>query len=171
MDIARLGGGPGADQGGADGIRLHPAALFRRQKVKITSRPYHYLSSDGFHIYVGKNNYQNEELTFKTANGGDWVVPRQGNARLPCDRKTEGKELPDRVFEEAGALAAYYSRGRENDKVEIDYIQRKKSEKSPRRGSGLRGIPYQLFPSGHAGDPGARGEINRLLYSTLMALG
>ena len=139
--------------------------------MKITSRPYHYLSSDGFHIYVGKNNYQNEELTFKTANGGDWWFHAKGMPGSHVIVKTEGKELPDRVFEEAGALAAYYSRGRENDKVEIDYIQRKNLKKSPRRGSGLRGIPYQLFPSGHAGDPSERGEINRLLYSTLMALG
>ena len=36
--------------------------------------------------------------------------------------KTEGKDLPDRTFEEAGALAAWYSKGRENEKVEIDYI-------------------------------------------------
>ena len=35
------------------------------KKQKITSKPFHYLSSDGFHIYVGKNNYQNEELTFQ----------------------------------------------------------------------------------------------------------
>lgn len=36
--------------------------------------PYHYLSSDGFDIYVGKNNYQNEELTFKFAQGNDiWM--------------------------------------------------------------------------------------------------
>ena len=45
--------------------------------------------------------------------------------------KTEGKELPDRTFEEAGELAAYYSKGRENDKVEIDYIQRKFLKKVP----------------------------------------
>ena len=38
-------------------------------------------------------------------------------------------DLPDRVFEEAGALAAYYSKGRENDKVEIDYIQKKNIRK------------------------------------------
>ena len=44
--------------------------------------------------------------------------------------KAEGaKELPDRLFEEAGALAAYYSKGRGNDKVEIDYIQRKNIKK------------------------------------------
>ena len=44
--------------------------------------------------------------------------------------KTEGKELPDRVFEEAGALAAWYSKGRGNEKVEIDYIQRKHVKKA-----------------------------------------
>ena len=43
---------------------------------------------------------------------------------------TEGRELPDRVFEEAGSLAAYYSRGRGSDKVEIDYIQRKAVRKA-----------------------------------------
>ena len=45
--------------------------------------------------------------------------------------KSEGRELPDRVFEEAGALAAYYSKGRNQDKVEIDYIQRKNLKKVP----------------------------------------
>ena len=45
--------------------------------------------------------------------------------------QTEGKELPDRVFEEAGALAAYYSKGRGNEKVEVDYIQRKNLKKVP----------------------------------------
>ena len=42
------------------------------KKVKITSRPFHYLSSDGYDIYVGKNNFQNDELTFKFAVGNDW---------------------------------------------------------------------------------------------------
>lgn len=43
--------------------------------------------------------------------------------------KTEGKELPDRVYEEAGALAAYYSAGRDAAKVEVDYIQKKQIKK------------------------------------------
>ena len=101
------------------------------KKPKITSHPFHYLSSDGFHIYVGKNNYQNEELTFKTANGGDWWFHAKGMPGSHVIVKTEGKELPDRTFEEAGELAAYYSKGRENDKVEIDYIQRKFLKKVP----------------------------------------
>ncbi|MFT4105915.1 MAG: NFACT RNA binding domain-containing protein [Lacrimispora sp.] len=99
------------------------------KKPKITSRPFHYLSSDGFHIYVGKNNYQNEELTFKVATGNDWWFHAKGIPGSHVIVKTEGKELPDRAFEEAAALAAFYSKGRENDKVEIDYIQKKHIKK------------------------------------------
>lgn len=99
------------------------------KKVRITSRPFHYLSSDGFHIYVGKNNYQNEELTFKVATGNDWWFHAKGIPGSHVIVKAEGKELPDRAFEEAGALAAYYSKGRSSDKVEIDYIERKNVKK------------------------------------------
>ena len=42
------------------------------KKQKITSHPFHYRSSEGFDIYVGKNNFQNEELSFKFASGNDW---------------------------------------------------------------------------------------------------
>ena len=48
------------------------------KKVKITSRPFHYISSDGFSMYVGKNNLQNEELTFKFAVGNDWWFHAKG---------------------------------------------------------------------------------------------
>ena len=100
------------------------------KKQKVTSKPFHYISSDGFHIYVGKNNYQNDELTFQVATGNDWwfhakhmpgshVIVKLGSAQ----------ELPDRTFEEAARLAAYYSKGREQEKVEIDYIQKKHVKK------------------------------------------
>ena len=108
-------------------IKKRPAG---GKKPKITSRPLHYLSSDGFHIYVGKNNYQNEEVTFKLANGNDWWFHAKGIPGSHVVVKSEGRELPDRTFEEAGALAAYYSKGRENDKVEVDYIQRKHVKKA-----------------------------------------
>ena len=102
---------------------------FTKQKVKITSRPFHYLSSDGYHIYVGKNNLQNEELTFRFANGNDWWFHAKGCPGSHVIVKTNGEELPDRVFEEAGKLAAYYSQNRGNEKVEIDYIERKHIKK------------------------------------------
>ena len=99
------------------------------KKEKIISRPFHYISSDGFHIYVGKNNYQNEEVTFKIADGGDWWFHAKGMPGSHVIVKTGGSELPDRTFEEAGRLAAYYSSGRSAKKVEIDYIQRKHVKK------------------------------------------
>ena len=99
------------------------------KKVKITSKPFHYLSSDGFHLYVGKNNFQNDDLTFKFASGGDWWFHAKQMPGSHVILKTEGQEVPDRAFEEAARLAAYYSKGREQDKVEIDYIQKKHVKK------------------------------------------
>jgi len=100
------------------------------KKEKVTSNPFHYISSDGFHMYVGKNNYQNDELTFKFATGNDWWFHAKNTPGSHVIVKTEGaEELPDRTFEEAGRLAAYYSKGREQDKVEIDYIQKKHVKK------------------------------------------
>ncbi len=99
------------------------------KKAKYKSEPLHYISSDGYHMYVGKNNIQNEELTFKVANGGDWWFHSKTFPGSHVIVKTNGDELPDNTFEEAARLAAYYSKGREQDKVEIDYIQRKHVKK------------------------------------------
>ena len=100
------------------------------KKVKVTSKPFHYISSDGYDIYVGKNNFQNEELTFKVATGNDWWFHAKGCPGSHVVVKTRGnEELPDRTFEEAARLAAYYSTGREQGKVEVDYIQKKHVKK------------------------------------------
>ena len=99
------------------------------KREKITSKPFHYVSQDGFHIYVGKNNIQNEELTFKFATGNDWWFHAKGMPGSHVIVKTEGKELPDATFEDAARLAAYYSKGRGQEKVEIDYIQKKHVKK------------------------------------------
>lgn len=99
------------------------------KKVKITSRPLHYISSDGYHMYVGKNNFQNEELTFKFASGNDWWFHAKGLPGSHVIVKSNGEELPDRTFEEAGKLAAYYSKNRSAPKVEIDYTEKKNIKK------------------------------------------
>lgn len=99
------------------------------KREKVTSRPFHYLSSDGYHIYVGKNNYQNEELTFRFATGNDWWFHAKGIPGSHVVVRSGGDELPDRVFEEAGKLAAHYSQGRGQEKVEIDYTQKKNVKK------------------------------------------
>lgn len=109
--------------------RKYPSGKNGR-KPRITSRPFHYLSSDGYHMYVGKNNYQNEELTFRFASGGDWWFHAKGMAGSHVIVKNTGSGLlPDQTYEEAGALAAYYSKGRTAPKVEVDYTEKKNIRK------------------------------------------
>ncbi|MCR5476159.1 MAG: NFACT family protein [Lachnospiraceae bacterium] len=102
----------------------------REKRAKLTGKPYHYISSDGYDLYVGRNNLQNDELTFKFANGGDWWFHAK---KMPGShvilRRKGTEEVPDRAFEEAAQLAAYYSKGREQDKVEVDYVLRKEVKK------------------------------------------
>ena len=101
----------------------------QNKKEKITSKPFHYVSSDGYHMYVGKNNFQNEELTFKIATGNDWWFHAKGVPGSHVIVKANNEELPDKTFEEAARLAAFYSKAKDQDKVEIDYIQKKHIKK------------------------------------------
>lgn len=93
------------------------------------SQPLHFVDDNGFHIYVGKNNYQNDQLTFKFATGNDWWFHAKQMTGSHVIVKSENKELPDSTYEYAAALAAYYSSGRDNEKVEIDYLQKKNVKK------------------------------------------
>lgn len=112
---------------------LTDAGYIRRKytgkKVKITSRPFHYRSADGYDIYVGKNNFQNDELTFKFASGNDWWFHAKGAPGSHVVVKAGGDELPDTTFEDAARLAAYYSKNRNSAKVEIDYVEKKHVKK------------------------------------------
>ena len=80
-------------------------------------------------MYVGKNNFQNEELTFKVAVGNDWWFHAKDCPGSHVIVKTNGDELPDRTFEEAARLAAYYSQNKNAKKVEIDYVEKKHVKK------------------------------------------
>ncbi|MCC8029334.1 MAG: NFACT family protein [Lachnospiraceae bacterium] len=101
----------------------------RKKQQQPKSRPWHYRSTDGFDMYVGKNNLQNDELTFRFSEGNDWWFHAKQMPGSHVLVKTKTGELPDRTFEEAAALAAYYSRGRGSEKVEIDYLQKKNVKK------------------------------------------
>ena len=101
------------------------------KKKKLTSKPLHYISSDGYDIYVGKNNIQNEYITFELATGNDWWFHSKNVPGSHVIVKSRNEELPDRVFEEAASLAAYYSKAANQNKVEIDYIQKKQVKKVP----------------------------------------
>ena len=93
------------------------------------SNPLHFISSDGYDIYVGKNNYQNDELTFKFATGNDWWFHAKNMPGSHVIIKSNNTEPPISTFEEAAGLAAFFSAGKESEKLEIDYIQKKHVKK------------------------------------------
>lgn len=101
----------------------------KEKKVRVTSKPLHYRTKDGFELYVGKNNYQNDYLTFEFASGNDWWFHAKDCAGSHVILKNDGRDIPDHVFEDAGALAAYYSKNKDAGKVEIDYVDKKQVKK------------------------------------------
>ncbi len=101
------------------------------------SKPLHYISSDGFHMYVGKNNLQNDRLTFKVAGPKDLWFHAKDMPGSHVIVKLEGSEdVPDQTYEEAAKLAAYYSSGKTSPKVEIDYTRRTNLKKPPQANPG-----------------------------------
>lgn len=101
----------------------------KRPKKIAPSKPYHFLSSDGFHIYVGKNNTQNDRLTLKTAEPDDLWLHTKDIPGSHVIIKTQGKELPEQTLLEAGILAAYFSKAKNSTKVLVDYCPRKNVRK------------------------------------------
>ncbi|MCR5501659.1 MAG: NFACT family protein [Lachnospiraceae bacterium] len=95
------------------------------KKKKTLSKPLHYRTEDGYDIYVGKNNLQNEYITFELADGGDWWFHAKKIPGSHVIVKSKGEELPDAVFEAAASLAARYSKAEGAEKVEVDYVKRK----------------------------------------------
>ncbi|MBS4899691.1 MAG: NFACT family protein [Clostridiales bacterium] len=108
---------------------IHAKTNERRKKTQ--SRPLKFMSSDGYEILVGKNNFQNEELTFKIARPDDWWFHAKGTVGSHVILRTNGEEPADKAFEEAAALAARFSKNGNLDKVEVDYIRKKEIKKPP----------------------------------------
>ena len=100
----------------------------RRQREKIQKRkkPEQYLASDGKTIiYVGRNNLQNEELTFKMARKEElWFHAKD----IPGSHVVISGNLDpsDEVKTDAAELAAYFSQGRLSNLVQVDMIEVKK---------------------------------------------
>lgn len=99
------------------------------KQSKSTSKPHHYKSSDGFDIYVGKNNKQNDYLTLKFASKEDiWLHTKV----IPGSHviiKSDGADVPESTILEAAYLAAFYSKGKMSSNVPIDYTERKNVKK------------------------------------------
>ena len=97
----------------------------KNKKAAQAAKPLRYVSSDGFDIYVGKNNTQNDNLTLKMAGNNDiWMHTKD----IPGSHviiMTGGREVPETTILEAANLAAYHSKARNSAQVPVDYVARR----------------------------------------------
>lgn len=92
--------------------------------VKKT-KPLHFVSSDGFDIYAGKSNIQNDELTLKFADSDDMWLHTKNIPGSHVIIKCGEQAVPDRTIEEAAVIAAYYSKAKDSSKVPVDFTPRR----------------------------------------------
>lgn len=102
----------------------------KKKKSANASKPLHFISSDGFDIYVGKNNTQNDYVTTKLANSQDiWFHTKNIHGSHTIIKLGLDKNVPETTMREAAQLAAYYSKARESSQVPVDYCPIKNVKK------------------------------------------
>ena len=98
-----------------------------QKPVKLA--PKEYISTDGFKILCGRNNIQNDKLTFKDARKHDIWFHTQKIHGSHTVIITEGREVPESTLEQAAIVAAYNSKARESSLVPVDYTEIKNVKK------------------------------------------
>lgn len=101
----------------------------KENKSRKKSNPLHFISKDGFDIYVGKNNIQNDELTLKFARPRDIWLHTKNIPGSHVIIVTNGQTVPDSTLNEGAMLSAFYSKGKNSSKVPVDYTEKKNVKK------------------------------------------
>lgn len=96
----------------------------KEAKKKIAaSKPLHFISSEGFDIYVGKNNYQNDYISTRLGVDEDcWLHVKDipGSHVLVV---ANGRFITEDTLLEAGMLAAWHSKAKNSENVPVDYVE------------------------------------------------
>jgi predicted ribosome quality control (RQC) complex YloA/Tae2 family protein len=105
-------------------IKVKSKKVAKQNKAKTApSKPFHYKSTDGFDIYVGKNNKQNDFLTFKFSNAKDmWLHVRN----IPGSHtiiKCHEVDVPKATLQEAALIAAWHSKAVGSSNIAVDYTK------------------------------------------------
>ena len=99
--------------------------------------PQRYESTDGFPIYVGRNNRQNDDLTFKSARKDDlWLHAQKvhgSHVIIAC----AGQPVPDDTVTQAAQLAAYYAETKGGQNIAVDVTPVKQVKKPPNAKPGM----------------------------------
>ena len=97
----------------------------KAQKIVVAR----FVTSGGFTVYCGKNNIQNEYITFKLAEKHDWWFHAKGTQGSHVLLVTNGEEPADSDFTEAAQIAAYNSKVADGQNVGVDYTLAKNVKK------------------------------------------
>lgn len=100
--------------------RRRQAGGFKEKKYKPA--PYRYTLSNGMSVLVGRNNKENDILTFKTAGNKDLWLHTKDIPGSHIIVQSGGAELDKEAVWEAAAIAAYHSKARTSENVPVDYV-------------------------------------------------
>ena len=90
----------------------------------VKTKPYEYVTSGGYRLLCGKNNLQNDQITFKMSSKEDWWFHVKGAPGSHVLLVLDGREEPsERDFTEAASLAAFHSSLSSAEHVEVDYTE------------------------------------------------
>jgi predicted ribosome quality control (RQC) complex YloA/Tae2 family protein len=95
----------------------------KRQKIRLQP-PLRIDSGDGFTIYVGRSAGQNERVTFAIGDPDDLWLHARGIPGAHVIVKSGGRDVPEQTLLEAAALAAYFSKGRDEAGVDVEIARR-----------------------------------------------
>ena len=101
----------------------------KKQMKKQALPPLEFKTSQGLTVLVGRNNIQNDKLTFKTGRRGDIWLHAQKCPGSHVLLVADGKEVPDDAIVEAAEIAAYYSSAKDGTVVTVDYTDVKNIKK------------------------------------------
>ena len=100
--------------------RRKQAGGFKEKKYK--PMPYRYTLTNGMSVLVGRNNKENDFLTFKTAGNKDLWLHTKDIPGSHVIVQSGGAELDEESVWEAAAIAAYHSKARTSENVAVDYV-------------------------------------------------
>ncbi|MDO5142860.1 MAG: NFACT RNA binding domain-containing protein, partial [Eubacteriales bacterium] len=104
------------------GVLSNKQARNKKQRVRpAQAKPFHYRTSDGFDVFAGKNNLQNDLLTLKTAFKSDIWFHTQKIHGSHVILVTDGRAPTEQAMTEAATIAAYHSKARHSSRVPVDY--------------------------------------------------
>ena len=130
--------------------------LKKKQKA-APAVPFRAFEKDGFHIFAGRNNVQNDRLLREAAGGDIWLHTQKYHSAHVLIR-TERKKVPDAVLLAAAEICAYFSDGQAGNKIPVDWCERRFVKKPPKSKAGF--VVYTDFKTILA-DPNRHTELEK----------